>query len=170
MREQDKIDEAAFFLQEMDTRVNDSVAYRYLTSAFLSAARSVLQYAWEEAAAPNGRHATRPEGKAWYDSHVVGPLVPYFRDKRDANVHREPVKPTRTSTVRHEMRLLSDLVGGEDEVDLCPPVPVPSATMTYHYRFDDWPGSEDVPTLCWQYLDELRRVVADAQAKGFTTP
>jgi hypothetical protein len=51
VREQDKINEAAFFLREMETRGEDPVAYRYLTSAFLSAARSVLQYAREEAAA-----------------------------------------------------------------------------------------------------------------------
>jgi hypothetical protein len=166
MREQDKIDEAAFFLDEMTQREDRPVAYRYLTSALLSAARSVLQYAWEEAAAPDAKgRVTRPVGKAWYDNHMAAcPLLWYFKGKRDANVHRqEPVKPIRTFTVCHEMRLL------HDEDDMWPPVPVPSATMTNRYRFDDWSGPEDVPTLCRQYLDELRRVVADGQAKGFIT-
>jgi hypothetical protein len=157
MREQDKIDEAAFFLEEMAQREDRPGAYRYLTSAFLSAARSVLQYVCKEA-------TQRAQGQAWYDSHMPpGSLLSYFRDKRDVNVHQEPVEAARTMTMRHGMRWPAD----EDEDDVRPPQPF--ATMTYHYQFEDWPGPEDVPTLCWQYLDELRRVVADGQVKGFVT-
>src|SRR5213593_1336640 len=106
MREQDKIDEAAFFLNEMQ------------------------QHADDEAVAPDAKHRpTDPDGAAWYESHLKAiPLLGYFRNKRDANVHRqEPVEPTATRSVRHEMPW-----------------------------FDE--------------NDELRRVVADGQAKGFLTP
>src|SRR5439155_18015005 len=98
MREQDKIDEAAFFLGEMVKREDNQRTYGYMTSAFLSAARSVLQYALEEAAALDAeRRVHRPVGKAWYDNHMVAcPLLGYFKGKRNANIHRqEPVEPTR---------------------------------------------------------------------------
>jgi hypothetical protein len=163
MHEQDKIEEAAFFLDHMAKREQEPKPYKYNVSAFLSAARSILQYARDEA-------LTKAGGQQWYDGRTAGsPLLRFFRDKRDVNVHQEPVEPTRTFTVRHETRLLHDVLHDEDEDDVWPPVPVPSATMTYHYRFDDWSGPEDVPTLCRQYLDELRRVVADGQAKAFIT-
>jgi hypothetical protein len=157
MREQDKIDEAAVFLDEMAAREEDPRAYVYMVSAFLSAARSVLQYAREEATSKSG-------GQQWYDGEVSSNrLLPYFKDKRDANVHQEPVEPARTMMMRHEMRWPPD----EDEDDVRPPIPC--STVTHHYRFADWSGSDDVLTLCRQYLDELRAVVADGHTKGFLT-
>jgi hypothetical protein len=60
--------------------------------------------------------------------------------------------------------------------ELLPPSHLPisqaaaPATATVEYtRFVDWPGSEDLMTLCKLYLDELKAVVADGQAQGFVT-
>jgi hypothetical protein len=64
MNERYKIGEAKFFLSRMEESVEDRVEFRYYLSAFLSAARSVLQYAKEESS-KKGR-------QQWYDETVAG--------------------------------------------------------------------------------------------------
>lgn len=49
MNERYKIGEAKYFLARMEESIRDRMAFRYNLSAFLSAARSVTQYAYEEA-------------------------------------------------------------------------------------------------------------------------
>ncbi len=49
MYEKDKIIEAEYFYSRMSQEQNDRDAFRHNLSAFLSAARSVLQYALKEA-------------------------------------------------------------------------------------------------------------------------
>lgn len=63
MNERYKIGEARFFLARMEESISDRVAFRYYLSAFLSAARSVTQYAREE---------SRSKGKPkWYEEAVA---------------------------------------------------------------------------------------------------
>jgi len=64
MNDRYKIGEAKFFLAKMEESVSDRVAFRYYMSAFLSAARSVPQYAREESMS-KGR-------QQWYDETVAG--------------------------------------------------------------------------------------------------
>jgi hypothetical protein len=64
MNEQYKIDEAKFFLAKMKRSVHDRKALRYYMSAFLTAARSVIQYAREESWS-KGR-------QQWYDETIAG--------------------------------------------------------------------------------------------------
>ena len=58
----------------------------YVLSAFLSSARSVLLYAYEEA---------KSKGvQSWYDKQVAqSKVVQFLRDKRNLTVHEEPVEP-----------------------------------------------------------------------------
>ena len=64
MNEQYKIGEAKFFLARMKGSVHDRESFRYYTSAFLAAARSVIQYAREE---------TRSKGRQqWYNETIAG--------------------------------------------------------------------------------------------------
>ncbi len=63
MYERDKIIEAEYFYTRMKQEQKDRDAFRYNLSAFLSAARSVLQYALKEA-------ETRTGGQQWYDNQV----------------------------------------------------------------------------------------------------
>ena len=59
-----KIREAKFFLARMEESLHDREAFRYYFSAFLTAARSVTQYAREE---------SRSKGRQqWYDETVAG--------------------------------------------------------------------------------------------------
>ena len=93
MHEQHKLDEAQYFLDRLG-QLPEPDSFRYELSAFLSAARSALQYALEEA-------KTKPGGQAWYDAQVSGKtLVKFFRDKRDISIHRQPVVPTTSASVR----------------------------------------------------------------------
>jgi hypothetical protein len=87
MHEARKLKEAWFFLVEMNTRERDPSAFIHLLSGFLSAARSVAQYAHKEATAKAG-------GQAWYDAEVAKrPLIGYFKTERDVNIHTKPVDP-----------------------------------------------------------------------------
>jgi len=64
MNERYKIGEAKFFLARMEESLNDREAFRYFLSAFLTAARSVNQYAREEA---------RSKGRQqWYEETIAG--------------------------------------------------------------------------------------------------
>jgi len=93
MHEQDKLDEAQHFLQRMG-QSPEPKTFRYELSAFLSAARSALQYALEEA-------RNKPGGQAWYEAQVSGnAVVRFFKDKRNISIHRQPVVPTTSVSVR----------------------------------------------------------------------
>jgi len=73
MNERYKIGEAKFFLARMKESVSDRVAFRYYLSAFLSAARSVTQYAREE---------SRSKGRQqWYEETVAGNDVLNYRSQ-----------------------------------------------------------------------------------------
>ena len=84
MHEQTKINEAKYFLTQMTALVDDRAAFNFNLSAFLAAARSALQYAYEAA-------KSKPCGQAWYDSQVGGkPVVKFFKDKRNVSIHVNP--------------------------------------------------------------------------------
>ena len=85
-----KIREARFFLARMEESLRDREAFRYYFSAFLTAARSVTQYAREE---------SRSMGREqWYDETVAGNDVLSNRSQ---------------TTVRHRF---DDWPGSEDRI------------------------------------------------------
>lgn len=181
MNEDLKIAEADYFLQRLTrTAPRDPVATRFETSAFLSAARSALQYAHDEAISKTG-------GQAWYDAAVgIDPVVKFLKDRRDINIHHRPL-PMHTHTtigVGPAALTLSGMAptvvitDGDKTIEWTPPPPQlpplpardepPSTSHTY--QFKDWPGPEDVITLCRRYLTEIMRIVAEGRARGFLTP
>jgi hypothetical protein len=83
MHEDFKIHEADHFLTQL-REAGSRQTFRFELSAFLSAARSALQYALKEAKA-------KPGGKAWYGQQVaIDPVVAFLRDRRDTNIHEQP--------------------------------------------------------------------------------
>jgi hypothetical protein len=184
MHEQTKLAEADYFLGSMKAVITDPAAFRFNLSAFLNAARSVLQYSLLEADTTPNSSPPSP-GKTWYDGQVAGkPAIKFFKDKRNINIHQEPVSPPAHVSVQ-----LYDVVQTTESVSIqiiradgrvevprtytSPPPPriePPPSTTTYSYRFPDWTGPEDVVTLCTTYLADLRAIVADGVAKGFLTP
>jgi hypothetical protein len=176
MHEQAKIAEAEYFLVRLQT---EPQFLQYNLSAFLTAARSVLQYALEEAKG-------RPGGQAWYDVQVnANPVTTFLKDNRDVNVHRRPV-PTNINVrlgtgelvlVGEGIRVaIRDVGTGEESVaESVPPPSAPATPDTQSqpsttYTFIGWNGPEDIQTLCRQYLDEIVRIVGDGRAHGFLTP
>jgi hypothetical protein len=178
MHENSKLKEAKYFYSRMLADFNDRERFNYNLSAFLASARSVLLYALEEAKTKSG-------GQQWYDSQMAGSAVlSFFRDKRDINIHHEPVSPTRhtdvsiTETVHISDSVSVTLTGANGKILYQSPPeihkpeskkPDTSPVVNTRYMFADWNGSEDVMALSQMYLDELQRVVKDGIHNGFLT-
>ena len=177
MNEDAKIAEAEHFLLELvRSAPRNPTVTRFNVSAFLSAARSALQYAREEAKQKIG-------GQAWYDAAVkVEPVVEFLKDSRDINIHERPV-PMRTHTtigvgsaaLTVSSTLSAVVIQRDDQVTLWEPpppqIPPLPSTMeppptTHAYQFKDWEGPEDVVALCRRYLTEVRRIVDEGRARG----
>lgn len=180
MHEERKLKEAWFFLGEMHARERDPSAFIHLLSGFLSAARSVAQYAHKEATAKAG-------GQVWYDAEVnVRPLIGYFKTERDVNIHTKPVDPKAVWKITGSFPMF--ISGGADygikffdekgqpvevEIKAAPPPPPPPPKAQpqpeVRYEFADRPN-ESILTLCENYLKELDALVKEGHAKGFVTP
>lgn len=175
MNELNKIKEAEFFYDKMLSVDGGIDEYKYYLSAFLSAARSVLQYALMEA-----EHI--PGGRNWYDLNVSkNPVLRFFKDKRNVNIHAQPVdfrkdvniKITETIRVSESISIIKkDSEGNIIEEyhskskKSKPKIEIPPE-ITHKYWFDDWSGGEDIPTLCKKYLDDLNSFVERGQSDGF---
>lgn len=182
MNEQYKIEEASYFLTRFPLSISQPKEFSFELSAFLSAARSVLQFAYDET-------KTKPGSKAWYENQMQNKVVKYFRDKRNMNIHAKPVVPQQHINVSIGLRVpvqlpsiaihlkVTDQNGNviHEHSQSSPepehrPEPTPSQSVTFFYHFDDWKGTEDVETLCDQYLAAIEAIVRDGQAKGFLSP
>lgn len=174
MYEQTKIDEANYFLGRMNECLNNPKIFCFELSAFLSAARSILQYALKEAVAQS-------HGQAWYDSQVCGNAeIRFFKDKRDASIHVKPVAPTINVNVSvTEVVQISESISvkltdrderviGESTISSPALSPIESLApcVSYSYTFPDWPGTDDALALCSRYLAAVETAVVDGITKG----
>jgi hypothetical protein len=83
MNETKKLQEAKYFLTKMEETREDPNSFVYNLSAFLSAARSVLQYVFNET-------RKTANGNQWYQSFVKSSnTLKFFKDKRDVNIHKK---------------------------------------------------------------------------------
>ena len=179
MHEQAKLAEARYFYSRMAQELDRRQEFQYDLSAFLSSARSVLLYARDEAKAKSG-------GQQWYDAQMTSsPVLAFFKDRRDVNIHIEPVRPIQhtnvTTTVTIHLSVSASVTHRDADGNVLhqsppetpqakPREPDTPPVVTTQYKFADWPGSEDVMDLCRTYLDELQQVVADGIARAFLTP
>lgn len=175
MHENAKVAEAEYFLNRMVEDKNDSQAFHFLLSAFLSAARSVLQYALEEVKG-------NPQAQQWYDSKISGtPILKFFKGKRDLNIHQEPVGTKRHLAIEAQVpihisesvRVVITRENGTIETRESTSVPAPprkgesKSSISSKYFFNDWPGTEDAIILCQSYVVELRTLVEDGKTKRY---
>lgn len=177
MHEQAKLNEAAYFYSRMLSETDNRENLLFDLSAFLSAARSVLQYSLKEA-------TTKPGGQRWYDGQITASRVlSFFKDKRDVNVHVQPIQVNQHTSIE-----LTDVIRVSETVHIqkfdetgkligesfseppeqLPPREIPPK-VSHQFTFPDWHGNEDVLQLCDSYLKELHRVVTDGQNKAFLT-
>ncbi len=176
MHEKQKISEAVYFYNKMLRKEDKPKAFRYELSAFLSAARSALQYACKEV-------KCSPAQKKWYDERVAAsPVIQFFRCMRDISIHTEPVKPRMhvTASIQNQL-LISDSMrieirredGSEEvlepsnELSLDQPRETEGISFSNRYYFSDWGGDEDVFALCKSYLKEIECFVEDGIKKGY---
>lgn len=175
MHEQEKLKEAEYFAQRMGASINDPVALQYELSAFLASARSVLQYALEES-------KQKPIGQRWYEAQVSGNAVlKFFKDKRDLNIHTEPVRPARHisvsdaahATISESIRIEIKREDGTKVIlepkEEAPKLnPIESSTeVKIRYIFTDWAGPEVAIQLSQQYLMALKTFVSAGISGGF---
>jgi len=179
MNENSKLEEARYFYQVMQESLNRRKPFVYNLSAFLSAARSVLQYTLKEA-------RTKAGGRQWYETQMANHrTLVFFKDKRDVNIHSAPVNPKQdvaialTETIHVSEALAIRIMDAEGHVvgesstqGPAPPPPAPEIppVISTKYTFPDWVGNEDVPALSKLYLQELEAIVNNGIAKGFLTP
>ena len=175
MYEEDKIKEAEYFYNQILKAEEDGDVFKYNLSAFLAAARSVLQFALKEA-------KTKKGGERWYNSAISKNIViSFFKDKRDINIHIEPVRIRKdvsilireTLKISESIRIIKkdtngNIIGESRSKPESPKIKEEIAPeTTYKFKFDDWPGTEDIFTLCQKYLVELKNIVSDGRIKRF---
>ena len=155
MHEKSKLAEARHFLDGMYVERGNPPAFTRELSAFMAAARSVLQYALSEA-------KLKPGGQQWYDQAMRDPLLRFFTDKRDINIHQEPVSPVRKMTT--ESASLLNIGDDDDEIM----IPYPHSRTVEQYQFQDRPG-EDVLDVARRYLTALEGFVENGVADKWIT-
>lgn len=177
MYEESKLKEARYFYSRMVSEIDNRNNLPFDLSAFLSAARSVLQYTLKEAQTKSG-------GQQWYDNHITSSKVlAFFKDKRDINVHTQPIQVNQHTSIQltevvrisesihikkfdQTGRLIGEYSSEPSEPPAAPEIP---PNVTHRFTFPDWSGTEDVLQLCHLYLKELQCVVKDGQNNGFLT-
>ena len=177
MYEESKLIECEYFLSRMQSETGNSNNFIFNLSAFLSSARSVLQYSRKEAITKSG-------GQNWYDNQVSSSdALLFFKDERDINVHIKPVQVNQhTSMELREVVYVSESIHiqkfdqngnliGESMSESNPPEPHPEipAKVSHKFTFPRWNGTEEVSQLCELYLKELQILIIDGQNKGFLT-
>ena len=196
MFEEEKLNEARYFYGRMIAKQGDSTIFKYYLSAFLSAARSALQYLLREA-------NQKPGGMKWYSEFVaLSPVMRYLKDKRDTNIHQEPVHLKKGVIVHApaaKVRVIGPETSSPEEkiqiqeqigsiifkafsgqsltteerqlVEKCSFKHEDSGegNVELIYRFGDWSGSEDVLTLCDHYLTKVVSLLTEGKIKNFIT-
>jgi hypothetical protein len=156
MHERTKLGEARHFLDRMQAERGNLSAFARELSAFIAAARSVLQYAHKEA-------KSKPRGQQWYHQAIMAdPLIAFFRDKRDISIHQEPVNPVRKFTTE-----VADFLNvGDDDEEMM--IPYPHTRVVERYYFHDHPG-EEILDLAERYLTALDGLVKSGVACAWIT-
>ena len=139
MREEEKLAEAKYFLGRMklaEAEANE-VVYRYELSAFLSAARSVLQYACKE---------SKDRGfQGWYQKAVESDAcIRYLKEERDLNIHSKPAMFATLLTQES-----GPIIEGEEH-----------STVERTYCLGEWRGPEGATALGERYLTAVEAVEA----------
>jgi len=178
MHEKIKLTEAKYFYNRMIEERDNIKHFKYNLSAFLSSARSILQYALKES-------KTKQGGQTWFDNCIAAnPIFSFFKDKRDVNIHLKPASPK----TQHNLEI-SEAIHLSDSIDIELRDKDGNVIDEYHsldgpktsshrkdsskvvsyttYRFGDWNDNEDVVALCQKYLQELENFVNEGIAQSF---
>ncbi len=78
MHEEQKLKEAEYYYTRMVKEIDNGEHFLFELSAFLSAARSVMQYACKEI-----ESSSKTGGKQWYDRHMSSSVRLWDKNIRD---------------------------------------------------------------------------------------
>ncbi len=183
MDEKKKLKEAKYFYYQMSKNIRDREIFTYNLSAFLTAARCVLQYSLKEA-------KSKIEGQKWYVGYINNDnVLNFFKDKRDSNIHVSPIDSKRKANINigGELRckgtLSAKVIKANGSVkDIGELKSLTNNIMEteakkgkyltrirYEYFFNDWSGNENTILLCKKYLKKLDCLIKDGVKKGFIT-
>ena len=159
----EKLEEARYFRTEMDQNANNSILFKFLLSAFLTAARSVMLYVHAECSKEGGRR--------WYDKKMADHMLRFFRSLRNVNIHEGPVEPQliieltiidQVSIEESSSIKMNDeyryIVYDKLQTQQSDSMPT-TLKQTFKYLFTNWSGPEDVQELCDKYIIALQRIV-----------
>lgn len=172
MKERIKYREAIHFYEQMKVHKKDQDTFKHNLSAFLTSSRTVFQYALKES-----HHSL--QGKIWYDRNVSSsPIIRFLKDKRDDNIHTEPVDPQSILSLTFNLNIKTGVtftkidkdgkVVSQPLIEKSPELkPQNRSSSDVIYRFKEWTGPEDIITLCGLYLVEIDGFISDGVAKNF---
>lgn len=182
MNEQKKLREAQYFLEQMQrTEMHDDVeTFGFLFSAYLSAARSVLQYA--------SSAAVKSRRQQWYDKHFGNSKwCKCFKEIRDGNIHeRPPIQDLKeTHHINGEFKFAGGIVrdirvghGGtmngaylERVTELDENGQTNGTTTRYMVTFTEGRILLNEPLIdaCEEYLKDIDGIVMDGMQEGVLT-
>lgn len=177
MHEAQKLNEAKYFYSRLRAELSNDQHFIYLLSAFLSSARSVLQYAYKEC-------KIIPGGKQWYQTKIKNSnVLSFFKKKRDINIHLQPVSVIKHTTISlskvikisnslniksfdQEGKLIREY---SSEPSVSGRTKYKTVKITHRFFFSDWKGKDDVLKLCKKYIRELHKVITDGKKMSFLT-
>ena len=165
-----KLHEARYFRRWMERNASDRLSFTYELSAFLTAARTVLQYLHRECC-----HLGEPN---WYESQMANGTLRFFKDQRDVNIHAKPVEPDQTVAIEIKETITvgdsfsittTDEKGNvvqHHEVS-SPPVapPATNVEVKYEYYFSECSDQLEVLALCDKYLQALDTILSDWESR-----
>ena len=154
-----KINEARYFIDRMKNNYDDLLLLEYNFSAFLSAARSVLQFIYEDV-----KNIPLKKG-SYIDEVSKNKIIQFFKDKRDTNIH---IMPTAIDS-----RSVTIFVGtqyvilGEETDNNRNWTPPKSESVN---KIKNWEGTEqEIINACEVYIKEICDFVACGKSKGFVS-
>jgi hypothetical protein len=174
----EKLNEAKYFLCQMESNLENPDRFRWNLSAFISAARSTTMVMGVEMAHAPDFSDYLPAKIQEANTRTNG-LMKYFHEQRRLTVHIRPIRPSRFISV--ELNLTLDLnvnapvvftgTGGtlsttkaEAEQALEQMIKIEKISkdevVTRQYFFDDI-KDRDIVTLSRQYYSEVEKIVRD---------
>ena len=166
MEKNKKLAEAKFFFDYMK-RTQGDPDFTYFLSAFLAAARSVLQRLIED-----------KNAKRWYDKQPQDKIIKFFKCQRNINIHRRDVRQNKvikvTDSVEISDSLTITMIDKDSQIiqeQTIPPKSLKKENETeviVKRYFSDWPGpgDGDILMLSKCYVDKLDNLLNEARKQG----
>lgn len=172
-----KLNEAKYFLEQMERHADSPNEFVYNLSAFLCAARSVTFVMQEEFSRVPGFRKWYSKKQKWMEQPENKELFEFFKDLRNVVVHQQPVIPKKTVNleIAETVAIVESLIievrdkdgnllqrdesdsqteNHDKDVNNTP------VKVEYIWYFDEKPEI-DVVILCRRYIEKLESLVVE---------